>query len=73
MKSFEEAVNELKIIIDKLESGSLSLEESLSIFEKGIELITFCHKQLNQVQKRVQILTENADGEILRKEFDLEE
>jgi exodeoxyribonuclease VII small subunit len=73
MKSFEDAIDELKAIIDKLESGNVSLEESLTIFEKGVELITFCHKKLNEVQKRVQILVENADGQILPKEFDSEE
>jgi len=73
MKSFEDAVHELKAIIDKLESGNVSLEESLTIFEKGVDLITFCHKKLNEVQKRVQILVENADGHILLKDFDSEE
>jgi exodeoxyribonuclease VII small subunit len=73
MKSFEDAVDELKAIIDKLESGNVSLEESLTIFEKGVELITFCHKKLNEAQKRVQILVENADGHILPKDFDSEE
>jgi exodeoxyribonuclease VII small subunit len=73
MKSFEDAVHELKAIIDKLESGNVSLEESLTIFEKGVDLITFCHKKLNEAEKRVQILVENADGHILLKDFDSEE
>ncbi len=73
MKSFEDAVDELKAIIDKLESGNVSLEESLTVFEKGVELITFCHKKLNEVEKRVQILVENPDGQILPKDFDSEE
>lgn len=72
MKSYEDALNELKVIIGKLESGNLSLEESLDIFQEGIRLITFCHKKLNEVQKRVEILVETSDGEVLREEFDIE-
>jgi len=73
MNSFEDALNELKVIIEKLESGNLSLEESLAAFERGTQLIASCYKKLNEVQKRVQIVVENAEGEVLRKEFDLEE
>jgi exodeoxyribonuclease VII small subunit len=73
MKSFEEALDELKVIIEKLEGGSLSLEESLKLFEKGTELINLCHKKLNEVEKRIEILVEGANGEVLRKEFDLKE
>ncbi len=73
MKSFEEALNELKVIIEKLEGGNLSLEESLRLFEKGTKLISLCHKKLNEVEKRIEILTEGVDGEVLRKEFDLDE
>lgn len=73
MKSFEEALSELKVIIERLEGGNLSLEESLTLFEKGTQLITQCHKKLNGVQKRIEILIEDTDGVVLRKEFNLEE
>jgi exodeoxyribonuclease VII small subunit len=73
MRSFEDALCEIKSIIEKLEGGNLSLEESLTVFEKGVELITLCHRRLNEVQKKVEILVEGANSEVLRKEFDLEE
>jgi exodeoxyribonuclease VII small subunit len=73
MKSFEGALDELRSIIEKLESGNLSLEESLTLFERGVELITFCHKKLDEVQKKVEVLVETTGGEVLRKEFNLEE
>lgn len=73
MKSFEDALGEIKVIIEKLEGGNLSLEESLTIFERGVGLITLCHKKLSEVQKKVEILVEGMNGEILQKEFDLEE
>jgi len=58
MKSFEDAISELKVIIEKLEGGNLSLEESLTLFEKGTQLINLCHKKLNEVEKRIEILVE---------------
>lgn len=73
MKSFEEALGELKVIIEKLEGGNLPLEESLTLFEKGTGLINLCHKKLNEVGKRIEILAESQNGEVTRKEFDLEE
>ena len=73
MKSFEDALGEIRVVIEKLETGNLSLEESLTIFERGIELIILCHKKLGEIQKKVEILIEGANGEILQKEFDLEE
>ena len=73
MKSFEDAISELKVIIEKLENGNLSLEESLTLFEKGTQLINLCHKKLNEVEKRIEILVESPNGEVLQKEFDLEE
>lgn len=73
MKSYEDALSELKTIIGKLEGGNLSLEESLAVFEEGIQLIKFCHKKLNEIQNRVQILVEDSDGKVLQKGFELEE
>ena len=72
MKPFEEALNELKLITEKLESGNLSLEESLSLFEKGVELISYCYGKLNEVQKKVEILVEGVGGEITKDEFNIE-
>jgi len=57
MKSFEDAISELKVIIEKLEGGNLSLEESLTLFEKGTQLINLCHKKLNEVEKRIEIFS----------------
>jgi len=73
MKSFEDALSEIKVIIAKLEEGNLSLEESLTLFERGVELLVLCHEKLGEVQKKVEILVEGANGEILKKEFNLEE
>ncbi len=73
MESFENVLGEIKVIIEKLEGGNLSLEESLTLFESGVELLAFCHKRLGEVQRKVEILVEDTNGGVLKKEFNLEE
>ena len=69
MKNFEEKLNELKKIVDELEAGNISLDESLKQFELGTKLINDCHKQLEEFQKKISILVEDSTGEIVQKEF----
>jgi exodeoxyribonuclease VII small subunit len=59
---FEDAYQELAEIIDQLESGSLSLDESMTLFERGRILVTLCEKQLNTAELRVSQLLSDADG-----------
>ena len=61
-KSFEEAISELEDIVEKLEKGELSLEESLDYFQKGIELSKYCSEKLDEVEKRISILIEDGQG-----------
>lgn len=58
--SFEAALERLEGIVRKLEAGELSLDDSLSVFEEGVRLSGFCHKRLDEVEKKVQLLL--ADG-----------
>ena len=55
---FNKGLAELEVIINKMESGDLGLEDSLKYFEKGVELHRQCHKALTQAQQRVNILSE---------------
>lgn len=64
--SFEEALTELDEIVAKIEAGDLTLEESLSLFERGQKLATRCNKQLDEASLRVEQLSE--DGEIVEIE-----
>jgi len=73
MKSFEKAMDELRDIVDKLEGGNLSLEESIKLFQKGTKLIAYSHKKLNEIEKKVEILTEDKDGEVKLEDFEPEE
>lgn len=60
----------LEDIVRKLESGGLSLDESLSSFEEAVKLVKFCTEKLDQAEKKVKILTEGADGSVTDLPFD---
>lgn len=61
---FEEAIEKLDSIVSKLESGSVSLDESLSLFEEGVGLIKLCNEKLETAEQKVRILTESSDGSV---------
>ena len=71
-KKFEDAMKELEDIVKRLESGDLSLEESLKIFEEGITLSRYCFRKLEEAEKRVSILIKDENG-IKREPFESEE
>ncbi|MCW5962175.1 MAG: exodeoxyribonuclease VII small subunit [Pyrinomonadaceae bacterium] len=62
-KTFEASLDELEKIVNLLEDGELSLEESLDLFEKGVKLTGECKKRLTQAERRIEILLKDADGE----------
>jgi exodeoxyribonuclease VII small subunit len=55
---FETALDQLEELVDDMENGDLTLEESLKAFEQGIKLTRECQAALNQAEQRVQILIE---------------
>lgn len=70
--SFEKALEELEQIVGKLEKGGLSLNESLSLFEKGVKLARFLREELEKAEKKVGILLKNEKGEVKEEPFKLE-
>jgi exodeoxyribonuclease VII small subunit len=60
IKDFEGAIAELETIVKKLEDGDLPLETSLQLYERGVQLSRFCHAQLEQAEKRIEILNERG-------------
>ena len=60
--SFEDALNELEALVEQMESGDLSLDQSLAAFEKGVALTRQCQKALSEAELKVQTLT-SADAE----------
>ncbi|MDY6863252.1 MAG: exodeoxyribonuclease VII small subunit [Thermodesulfobacteriota bacterium] len=68
-KNFEEAFKKLEEVVGKLEGGDLSLEDSLKLFEEGIDLSRFCSKKLDEAEKKVEILLKDTHGDILARPF----
>ena len=66
---FNKGLTELEVIINKMESGDLSLEDSLKYFEKGVELHRQCHGALTDAEQRVNMLNEE-DNYSEEKPFD---
>lgn len=73
VKTFEEDIKELEQVVAKLESGDVTLDESLKLFEKGIKLSGSCQKKLDEAERRVKILTAGSDGEMTEENFEAEE
>ena len=68
-QSFEEAFSSLENIVERMESGELSLDESLASFEEAIKLVKFCNSELDQAEQKVRILTAGADGVVSDEPF----
>ncbi len=58
---FEQALKELESLVERLENGDLSLEESLQTFERGIRLSRECQKALRRAEQKIQILSEKEE------------
>lgn len=71
--SFEKALAELEDIVDKLEKGGLALNESLSLFEKGVKLAKFLRGELAKAEKKIDILLKDEKGNVKEEPFELQE
>lgn len=63
--SFEAALEELEQLVERMEQGDITLEESLKDFERGIELTRACQESLRSAEQKVQILLEKRGQEVL--------
>ena len=59
---FEESIKELNNIVDKLESGKLSLDESVELYSKGMKLCLECADKLSEVKGKIALLEESQQG-----------
>ncbi|CAG8868340.1 Exodeoxyribonuclease 7 small subunit [Pseudomonas fluorescens] len=66
---FEQSLADLQTLVERLENGELSLEDSLAAFEQGISLTRDCQSALAQAEQKVQVLLER-DGELAAEPFD---
>ena len=62
--SFEEAMQELENSVSRLESGSLSLDDSLKEFENAVKLIKLCNDKISAAEQKVKLLIENSNGSV---------
>jgi exodeoxyribonuclease VII small subunit len=59
---FEEALKKLQELVEKLEKGDLPLEEAMECFSEGIRISQFCHKKLEEAEKKVDMLLKDQQG-----------
>ena len=61
---FEKSLKRLEEIVQKMEDGSLALEESLQLYEQGVTLTRVCAQKLNEAEKKIEVLTRDDQGGI---------
>lgn len=69
MATFEESLKKLESVVTQLERGELPLEESVKLFEEGMQLSIDCKKQLEDAEGKVEILIKQRDGSMKREVF----
>ena len=62
--SFEAAFARLEEILERLNSGNVSLDESLKLYEEADQLIVVCNRRLNEAERKIEILVKNRNGEL---------
>ena len=67
--TFEESLKRLENLVNKMESGDATLEQSLVWFEEGMDLIKLCQVQLNNAEQKVQELVKKTDGKFELKDI----
>ena len=61
IKDFESAIAELDAIVKRMEEGDLTLEKSMELYERGLQLSRFCHSTLEAAERRIEILNEGGE------------
>ncbi len=70
---FETMLEKLETLVEKIEGGEISLEDSLKAYEEGMGLVTACEAYLNDAQKRIKVLLKDRDGVLQEKDFETED
>jgi len=69
---FEEHLEALQQIVDELETGELSLDESLARYKEGVKRLKSCHDLLRQAEDQVKVLIQDSEGERVEEPFESE-
>lgn len=70
MASFEEQLTALESVVEQLERGELTLEDSVRLFEEGVRLSKACKKELDSAEGRIEILVESSSGKMQPTQLD---
>lgn len=69
VEKFEVSLKKLEDAVNRLESGELSLDDSLKVFEDGVKHASICSRKLNEAQKKVELLLKRKDGSFYKEDF----
>jgi exodeoxyribonuclease VII small subunit len=69
-KKFEEELGDLEQIVSRIDSGELSLEESIAAFERGVALVRSLNHKLDEIERKVEVLIKTAQGELKTVPYD---
>lgn len=72
MASFEEQLKSLEQVVERLERGELSLDESVRLFEEGVKLSNACKKELEAAEGKIQVLVESTSGRMKVADLEVE-
>ncbi len=72
-QSFESAIKKLEKIIEDLEGGDLPLERAVKKFEEGMRLSAYCSRVLDETERKISLLIEDADGQVREVPFEKSE
>ena len=70
--NLEKTLADLELLVEELESGTLSLDDAMKKFEEGVILTRMCQKTLKEAEQKVELLLQNSDGEDELMPFDNE-
>lgn len=68
--NFEDSLKELEQIVEALEAGGLSLDDSLKAFEKGVRITKDCQQALDNAEQKVSLLTKDGNGDLISQPLD---
>lgn len=67
--NFEKAMERLETIVQELEEGEFSLDNSIKKYEEGIKLVTFCRERLEKARQKIETITKSKNGEFEKHDF----
>jgi exodeoxyribonuclease VII small subunit len=67
---FEDELKDLEAIVSQIDSGDLTLDESIAAFERGVMLVKALNGKLDEVERKVELLTRSAGGELRTAPFE---